>query len=196
MTVIRRADLADVEGLGALARRTWREMSVLDFAMPYSEKDMAIFEAQKSSDAVIQARILDQEQSVWVADDGGRLIGYADAGLCDLPHVEVAPADMELNRLYVSRDRQGQGYGKRLMDAALAWMATRSPGPQWIGVWSGNLKAQRLYRTYGFEKVGEYDFPVGAWIDRDFIMRRPGQIGARQVGHPSKTCFSGEGTPP
>jgi ribosomal protein S18 acetylase RimI-like enzyme len=176
MTVIRRATLADVEALGALARRTWREMSLLDFAMPYCEKDMAFFEEQKSSDTVIKARILDQKQSVWVADDGGRLIGYADAGLCDLPHVEVAPNDMELNRLYVSRDRQGQGYGKRLMDAALDWMATRSPGSQWIGVWSGNLKAQRLYMAYGFEKVGEYDFPIGKWADRDFIMRRLGRI--------------------
>jgi GNAT superfamily N-acetyltransferase len=158
-------------------------MSVLDFAMPYCEKNMEIFEAQMSSDTVIKARILDQEQSAWVADDGGRLIGYADAGFCNLPHVEVAPNDMELNRLYVSRDRQGQGYGKRLMDAALDWMASRAPGPQWIGVWSGNLKAQRLYMTYGFEKVGEYDFPIGEWIDRDFIMRRPGRINSRQDGH-------------
>jgi GNAT superfamily N-acetyltransferase len=158
-------------------------MSVLDFAMPYREKDMAIFETQKSSDTVIKPRILDQEQSVWVADDGGQLIGYADAGFCDLPHVGVAPNDMELNRLYVSRDRQGQGYGKRLMDAALDWMATRSTGPQWIGVWSGNLRAQRLYRTYGFEKVGEYDFPIGEWIDRDFILRRPSPISSRQDGH-------------
>ena len=40
-------------------------------------------------------------------------------------------------------------------------------GPLWIGVWSGNDKAQRLYAAYGFEKAGEYDYPVGAWRDRE-----------------------------
>lgn len=41
-----------------------------------------------------------------------------------------------------------------------------------MGVWSGNHKAQRFYRAYGFDKVGEYGFPVGAWTDHEFIFRR------------------------
>ncbi|WP_010164529.1 GNAT family N-acetyltransferase [Sphingomonas sp. PAMC 26617] len=105
-------------------------------------------------------------------DDDGSLIGYADAGPCSLPHPDVTAADMELNRLYVSRDQQGHGHGGRLMEAALDWMGTRSAGAQWIGVWSGNRKAQRFYAAYGFEVVGAYDFPLGQSIDRDFIMRR------------------------
>ena len=32
----------------------------------------------------------------------------------------------------------------------------------WIGVWSENLGAQRLYARYGFSKVGEYEFSVSA----------------------------------
>jgi GNAT superfamily N-acetyltransferase len=79
---------------------------------------------------------------------------------------------MELNRLYVTRAQQGQGHGGRLMEAALDWMGTCSAGAQWIGVWSGNRKAQRFYAVYGFKTVGEYDFPIGQWIDRDFMMRR------------------------
>ena len=29
-----------------------------------------------------------------------------------------------------------------------------------------------LYERHGFGKVGEYDYPVGAWRDREFIFRR------------------------
>ena len=54
----------------------------------------------------------------------------------------------------------------------LDWMQARSDGPLWIGVWSGNEKARRLYAAHGFEKAGEYDYPVGAWMDREFILRR------------------------
>ena len=38
--------------------------------------------------------------------------------------------------------------------------------------WSGNRKAQKLYEAYGFEKAGEYQYPVGRWLDDEFILRR------------------------
>ena len=94
------------------------------------------------------------------------------AGPCTLPHPDVRPGHAELQRLYVLDDAQGQGLGRRLMDVALGWMQAGSPGPQWIGVWSGNAKAQRLYAAYGFRKVGGYPFPVGSWRDEEYILRR------------------------
>ncbi|RYE91924.1 MAG: GNAT family N-acetyltransferase, partial [Myxococcales bacterium] len=74
--------------------------------------------------------------------------------------------------LYVDQAAQGLGLGKEMLERALGWLEQRAPGPLWLGVWSGNLRAQRLYERYGFGKVGEYDFPVGAWRDREFIFRR------------------------
>ena len=59
------------------------------------------------------------------------------------------------------------------MDRALGWLGERyGEAPQWIGVWSENLRAQSLYRAYGFEKAGEYIFPVGETQDLEFIFRR------------------------
>jgi diamine N-acetyltransferase len=59
------------------------------------------------------------------------------------------------------------------MRAALEHLAERyGAAPQWVGVWSENLRAQALYRSYGFDKAGEYSFPVGDTVDRDFIFRR------------------------
>jgi hypothetical protein len=39
-------------------------------------------------------------------------------------------------------------------------------------VWSENHGAQRLYARYGFDKIGEYGFPVGQTIDREFILKQ------------------------
>ncbi|WP_157136968.1 hypothetical protein [Sphingomonas sp. PAMC 26617] len=63
MSTLRRAGPDDVNALAALARRTWREMSLLDFAMPYSARDIAAFEAEKSSEAVVRSRLLDPDQA-------------------------------------------------------------------------------------------------------------------------------------
>ena len=59
-----------------------------------------------------------------------------------------------------------------LLEAALEWLGERGRTPVYLGVWSENDGAQRLYGRYGFEKVGEYDFPVGDQLDREFILKR------------------------
>ena len=87
-------------------------------------------------------------------------------------HPEGRPTHAELRRLYVARHAQGLGLGTKLLSTALAWMETHTDGPLWIGVWSGNIKALKLYAAYGFEKAGEYKFPVGRWLDDEFILRR------------------------
>jgi RimJ/RimL family protein N-acetyltransferase len=55
----------------------------------------------------------------------------------------------------------------------LEWLAAQGYSPLYVGVWSGNSGAQRLYGRFGFEKIGEYDFPVGEHLDREYILRRP-----------------------
>ena len=58
------------------------------------------------------------------------------------------------------------------MTPALAWLERKGPRRVWLGVWSKNHGAQRLYERLGFEKVGEYEFLVGKTRDHEFIMRR------------------------
>ena len=80
--------------------------------------------------------------------------------------------DGELKRLYLRRDVQNGGWGGRLFDAALAWLLRDGPRAVWIGVYSENPGAQRFYFRRGWEKVGEYHFPVGTVRDLEFILRR------------------------
>jgi GNAT superfamily N-acetyltransferase len=102
------------------------------------------------------------------------VVGYALAGPCDLPHPEVAPGDGELKRLYLLRAAQNHGLGGRLFEAALGWLLAEGPRTVWIGVWSENYGAQRFYARRRFERIGEYGFPVGDSLDKEFILRRRG----------------------
>jgi ribosomal protein S18 acetylase RimI-like enzyme len=84
----------------------------------------------------------------------------------------VRPEDGELYQLYVRREAQGDRVGQRLFQTALDHLAETRPGPVWLGVWSGNEKAQRFYARHGFSHVGGYLFPVGEWRDQEYIFRR------------------------
>ncbi len=169
--VIRRARSGDCIALSRLAETTFRETFVDGFGIPYPPSDLAEFLAGACSARAFGAMLAAPGLAVWAAEDGEDLVAYATAGPCVLPHPDAKPWDGELKRLYIARGRQGQGLGRAMLRTVLDWLEERGE-VQWVGVWSENHRAQRLYTDAGFEKVGEYDFPVGRHLDREFILRR------------------------
>jgi ribosomal protein S18 acetylase RimI-like enzyme len=169
---IRRAGPDDAERLTALARESFLETFVHGFRIPYPPEDLEAFMAQAYAAGPSRERLADPEQAVWFGERAGEAFAYAAVGPAGLPHPDVRPEHGEIRALYVLRAAQDSGLGQTLMETALAWLEERDLRPVWLGVWSGNLKAQRFYEKYGFEKQGEYEFPVGEWRDLEFILRR------------------------
>ena len=164
---LRTASPADAEALTALGRETF----VASFGHLYPPQDLAAFLAGAHTPDQYAAWAADPDHGLWIAEAGGQPIGYALAGPNTLPHPDAAPGDGELKRIYVLPSAQGAGAGSLLMQAALDWL-NRLGRPLWIGVWSQNLGAQKLYGRHGFVKAGEYEFHVGETRDREFILRR------------------------
>ena len=165
---IRRATPADAGTVSALATRTFVET----FGHLYPAEDLQAFLADAY--AVDRQRLIlsHPDYAVWLLEQDAVAIGHAAAGPCGLPHPDVAPGDGELKRLYLLREHQNGGWGGKLFATALDWLQRDGPCTLWIGVWSENAGAQRFYARHGFEKAGEYEFPVGRVRDREFILRR------------------------
>jgi ribosomal protein S18 acetylase RimI-like enzyme len=165
---IRRAGPADAEALAEIGARTFTET----FAHLYPPEDLAAFLAEAHSVGRARADLADPRKAVWLMEAGGAVVGYALACPAKLPHPDVTPTCGELDRIYVLRSQQGGGTGSRLLAEALGWLERDGPRRLWIGVFSENVGAQRLYARHGFETVGSYDFVVGQSRDHEFIMRR------------------------
>jgi ribosomal protein S18 acetylase RimI-like enzyme len=165
---IRRAGPDDAEALSRIGAETFTET----FGHLYPPEDLTAFLAYAYGLERTRAALADPARAAWLVEADGAVVGYAQAGPCDLPHDEVTPACGELHRLYVLKRLQGDGTGSRLLAETLAWLERDGPRRLWIGVWSENHGAQRLYQRIGFEKVGEYEFIVGQTRDREFILRR------------------------
>ena len=165
---IRRATLADAEALVAIGRMTFAET----FGHLYPPQDLATFLAEAHGLGRARADLADPAKAVWLVEAGGEVIGYALAGPCHLPDPDVTPACGELERLYLVKAHQGGGAGGRLLAEVLAWLEKDGPRRLWIGVWSENHGAQRLYARHGFEQVGTYEFVVGQTRDHELILRR------------------------
>lgn len=166
---IRRANPGDSVALATLARDTFVET----FGHLYAPADLAAFLAKSQSVASYGPLLRNPGVAVWVAERADHeLVGFLTAGPCKLPVPKGDASAGEIRQLYLRSSVQGGGLGTRLLVTGLEWLSSRGHQPLYVGVWSGNSGAQRLYARFGFEKVGEYDFPVGEHLDREYILRR------------------------
>jgi ribosomal protein S18 acetylase RimI-like enzyme len=177
--VLRRGEISDIDALSQLYRKTFRETFVEDLSIPYPEQDLEAYFRLGASPESFAKTIHDPKRAIWVIEEkiNGELVALAVVGPCDaddIPHSDVCSnKDGAIYRLYVQRDRQSHGFGQQLINVILPWLEEHYPTrPIWLNVWSGNFKAQRFYTHYGFDKVGEFDYSVGEWKDREFIMKR------------------------
>lgn len=165
---IRRAVRGDEDELVSLSIATFTET----FGSGYPPEDLAFF-LEETYTPQAYARLIDgPETAIWIGEEDGLAIGYVLAGPCSLPHEDVGGGDGEIKRLYVSSEYQGGGRGTALFETAMSWLLEDGPRTLWLGVWSENHGAQQLYRRYGFDKVGDYNFIVGSTKDHEYIFRR------------------------
>lgn len=122
----RRMTLADVEQVHAIEVRT--------FAEPWSVQSF-----RDEMERNVCARYI-------VAEDNGRLIGYAGAWfILDEGHITNVAVIMEA---------RGQGIGAGLMKALMQYAANMGVQYMTLEVRKSNLTAQKLYRKLGFVELG------------------------------------------
>ena len=189
--MLRRATPEDAEALSALASTCFTQT----FGHLYSSEDLDRFIHEAYSPKVLRVELADPARPTWLlfleeneadatapgnADahtaSEGKLIGYVTVCPAHLPHPDVKPTDGEVQRLYLLREYQGGGRGSMMLRHAIDYLLADGPRPLWIGVFSENFGAQRLYGRHGFKLVGEYKFMVGDHTDHEFIMRRDPDI--------------------
>lgn len=169
LPAIRRATSADAATLAALGAATFTET----FGHLYPPQDLQAFLLEAHSFEAWTRLLADEHRAVWLAtlpDDTA--IGFIVAGACKLPIESREPTAGEIQQLYVLARHHNLRLGTRLMQLGLDWLEAEGRLPIYIGVWSENFGAQRFYGRYGFNKVGEYGFPVGKTVDREFILKR------------------------
>lgn len=169
IATIRRASVDDAAVLAELGAATFTET----FGHLYPPEDLQEFLGKSHTTDSWRRTLGEPSRGVWLAQHAsGRHIGFIVVGACKLPVEQLAPTAGEVQQLYVLAEFHNLRLGARLMAVGLEWLESQGRTPLYIGVWSENYGAQRFYGRYGFSKVGEYGFPVGKTVDREFILKR------------------------
>lgn len=169
MTITYRTPTAgDLDALCELGRVTFMET----FGHLYSKADSDDFLVKVFGPTGMPVEFADPAYAFRVADDDGQLVAYCKVGPSYLPAPDDGRSKCELRQLYIREGWKGAGIGAVLMDWALEWAMASGCQDMYLSVFSENIRAQRLYHRYGFEKVGEFDFMVGQQADHEFLYRK------------------------
>ena len=165
--VLRPALHFDIPALSQLGNDSF----VAKFGHLYRTEDLASFLAEAYSRDSIAAELANLDQLYCLAESEGRLAGYCKLSLaCSFQEHARGANVIELKQLYTRPDLTGKGIGAALMDWAFAEARARDADEIQLSVWSGNHGAQRFYARYGFVKVADVHFWVGAHRDDEFLL--------------------------
>src|SRR5262249_2621955 len=156
--IIRPAGTKDLGALAAFARRTYADA----FGHSFSPDDLAAHLAASLADDCFGAALT--EDVILLAEEDGRLIGFAQFGPVRIPAASAGPEDRELRRIYVLAEFQNRGTGSRLMEAALGHPRLQAARDIYLDVWEKNDKARRLYERYGFTVIGAHSLTIASGI--------------------------------
>lgn len=164
--ILRPATKDDAPSLAQLGRDSF----CAAFEHLYREEDLSAFLREVYAEDVVAGEIADETMTHRLASDGEKLLGFVKlrAPSWYAEHSDAANP-IALGQLYTDPARTGEGIGAALMDWALAEAKVRGHDAMQLSVWSENLGAQRFYTRYGFAKIADIEFLVGAQVDDEFL---------------------------
>lgn len=101
-----------------------------------------------------------------------RLVGYLKLNEGEAQTEFLDRESLEVERIYVIGDFQGQGMGRRMLQKAVDTAQERGKSYLWLGVWDKNEKALAFYKKNGFYLIGNHSFTMGNDVQNDFLLRK------------------------
>ena len=141
--IVRRAALADGADIASVHVRTWQAA----YAHVFGAERLAGLDVRRRTAG--WERSLREGETVFVADEGGRVVGFAAVG----PSRDDAD-EAELYAIYALPESWGSGAGPALLGAGLEEMRAAGYEEAVLWVLEDNPRARRFYAREGFEPDG------------------------------------------
>lgn len=153
-----------------------RDLAIQTFTETFgghnTDEQLQEFFEQDYTLEVLGKELKSTENEVYFLRRDGGVVGYLKVNWGEDQTEQELEDSFEIQRIYILNAYQGHGLGKFLFEFALERAYASGKSWAWLGVWENNLKAQALYRKYGFEKFSEHSFAVGDLVDTDWLMKK------------------------
>jgi len=174
--IIRRIHTYDLPVLRDLAERTFRDAwQHMNEPEPFEAYCREYFTMKK-----LAAEYDEQDSEFYFAELDSRPVAYLKLNLNRQPNpANVSPSadfwpglPLQLERIYVLQDIQGQRIGERLLDFTESRARDKGAAWVWLSAWQKSPRTIRFYEKNGFDIFGVETFWVGDDPQPDWLMRK------------------------
>ncbi|GAB5473274.1 MAG: GNAT family N-acetyltransferase [Maribacter sp.] len=121
--------------------------------------------------ANIQEQLVHSDSTFYFAFKDEILVGYFKLNENTAQTDVKLSESVELERIYVVKEFQGNQIGKEMLHEALRLAEKAQKTFLWLGVWQKNTGAVRFYEKHGFVKFGTHPYYIGDDKQTDWLMR-------------------------
>lgn len=165
---LKRCTLNDFETLRELSIKTYYET----FAHLNTLEDMQAYLDKAFEIGKFRGELEDVNCEFYFLYHNEQIAGYFKLNEAPSQTDINDPSSLEIERIYVTNEFQGEGLGRYLIEQAISIAAERKKKYIWLGVWEKNEKAIRFYKNNGFYKIGTHTFIMGEDVQTDYIMKK------------------------
>ncbi len=151
-----------------LSRRTFFDA----FAHLNNPADMEAFASKAFTPQSFEEQLANPDSHFFFAMADGEPAGYIKLNYNKAQTEFQHPDALEVERIYVSQEYQGQQIGKQLIDFAIQTAMDAKFSHIWLGVWEHNAGAIRFYESKGFSIFGKHKFMLGNDEQTDLLMKK------------------------
>lgn len=166
--ILKKCHISDLENLRELAYQTFDDT----FGHLNTPENMQVYLEKAFSREKLQDELTNPLSRFFFLAQGSQLVGYLKINEGEAQTDLKDSASLEIERIYIKKEFQGYGLGKKLIEQAVEIAVKEGKQYLWLGVWEKNQKAIAFYKKMGFREVGTHHFYMGDEKQRDFIMRR------------------------
>ncbi len=167
--IFRQAAMQDLAELTDLSIKTFYPA----FGPLNSEANIREYMERAFSEEQLSGELANPACVFFLVQNDRRTAGYLKLNFAPAQTDLQDPDSLEIQRIYVLPEFQGQKLGERMIGKAIAIARENRLRYIWLGVWEKNIRAVRFYEQHGFTVAGSHPFPFGDEIQTDLIMKRP-----------------------
>lgn len=164
---IRKANQSDIELLLNIGRQTFFEK----FIENNSEENMLQYASEAYTFEKIASEVNNADSQFYLATLNSQIVGYLKINFGEAQTELQDPQALELERIYVLNEFQGQKIGQQLFGKALGIAEQAKLNYVWLGVWEENSRAIKFYEKNGLKAFSKHIFMLGNDPQTDIMMK-------------------------
>lgn len=164
---ISKAAITDVDALFRISHKTFLE----SFAKFNTEEDMRLYMDSHINPQKLAAEMSNPDSEFYLAEKDNKVIGYLKVNFGAAQNDLNDERSLEIERIYISNEFYGKGYGQVLFDKAVTIAKSHNLDYIWLGVWEKNEKAINFYIRNGMSKFSQHSFMLGNDRQTDILMK-------------------------